>query len=151
MFNPDYSDLLRLFTAHNVEYIVVGAYAMAAHGYVRSTGDMDVFVRPTSDNAKAVYSALVEFGAPLSGITVEDFRASGTAYQIGVSPNRIDILTEIDGLSVPFLDTDSLIRNKAANGCFLFDSVDNLVFVAPGKCNSPLAIPDRKQPWVFLQ
>jgi len=131
MFNPDYSDLLRLFTAHNVEYIVVGAYAMAAHGYVRSTGDMDIFVRPTSDNARAVYSALVEFGAPLSGITAEDFRAPGTVYQIGISPNRIDILTEIDGLnfeeagsitveidgiSVPFLDTDSLIRNKTATG-----------------------------------
>ncbi len=131
MFNPDYSDLLRLFAVHSVEYVVVGAYAMAAHGYVRSTGDIDLFVRPSTENSTAVYSALAEFGAPLSGITAEDFRTPGTVYQIGVPPSRIDILTEIDGLafeeigtitvevdglSVPFLDADSLIRNKAASG-----------------------------------
>ena len=91
MFNPDYKDLLRLFTEHGVEYVVVGAYAMAAHGVVRATGDIDLFVRPTVDNASAVFDALVEFGAPLDGITADD-------------------------LSVPFLNLESLKRNKASTG-----------------------------------
>ncbi len=131
MFNPDYKDLLRLFTEHGVEYVVVGAYAMAAHGVVRATGDIDLFVRPTVDNASAVFDALVEFGAPLAEITADDFAVAGTVYQIGVVPSRIDILTEIDGvsydqvgsvmlnvddLSVPFLNLESLKRNKASTG-----------------------------------
>ena len=131
MFNPDYKDLLRLFTEHGVEYVVVGAYAMAAHGVVRATGDIDLFVRPTVDNASAVFDALVEFGAPLAEITADDFAVAGTVYQIGVVPSRIDILTEIDGVSwnqvgsvmlhvddlpVPFLNLESLKRNKASTG-----------------------------------
>jgi len=131
MFNPDYNDLLRLFTENSVNYVVVGAYAMAAHGYVRATGDIDIFVKPTHENATAVYASLVAFGAPLSGITADDFVVPGNIYQIGVPPNRIDILTEIDGLTydqaghvmvevaglnVPFLDLESLIANKAATG-----------------------------------
>lgn len=131
MFNPDYKDLLRLFTEHGVEYVVVGAYAMAAHGVVRATGDIDLFVRPTSKNGAAVFDALVEFGAPLSSITADDFAVPGTVYQIGVQPNRIDVLTEIDGVSyedvgrvilnvddltVPFLNLESLKRNKASTG-----------------------------------
>jgi hypothetical protein len=131
MFNPDYKDLLRLFTDHGVEYVVVGAYAMAAHGVVRATGDIDLFVRPTADNASAVFDALVKFGAPLDGITADDFAVAGTVYQIGVVPSRIDILTEIDGVSwnqvgsvmlhvddlpVPFLNLESLKRNKASTG-----------------------------------
>jgi hypothetical protein len=130
MFNQDYSDLLRELSAHNVNYVIVGAYAMAAHGYVRATGDIDIFVEPTPENAGAVIASLAAFGAPLSGVTTEDFRTPGTVYQIGVPPNRIDILTDIDGLSfdeagsisveidgqlVPFLDLESLKRNKAAS------------------------------------
>jgi hypothetical protein len=131
MFNPDFSDLLRLFTKNRVQYVVVGAYAMAAHGYVRATGDIDLFVQPTRENAAAVYASLVAFGAPLSGITAEDFAVPSNIYQIGVPPNRIDILTaidgmnyeaagrvtlEINGLDIPFLDLESLKRNKAASG-----------------------------------
>lgn len=131
MFNPDYSDLLKLFSAHHVKYVIVGAYAMAAHGYVRATGDIDLFVEPTPENGAAVYASLVAFGAPLSGITAADFVEPGTVYQIGVPPNRIDILTaidgllyaeagkvnfEIDGLNAPFLDLESLRRNKSATG-----------------------------------
>ncbi|MEX2444656.1 MAG: hypothetical protein WD492_13700 [Alkalispirochaeta sp.] len=131
MFNPDYSDLLKEFAAHNVEYVVVGAYAMAAHGYVRSTGDIDILVKPTLSNSEAVYMSLGAFGAPLAEVTKEDFSAPGTVYQIGVPPNRIDILTaidgvpyeeagrvwiEVDGQEIPFLDLTSLKRNKAATG-----------------------------------
>lgn len=88
MFNPDYSDLLKLFTENSVNYVVVGAYAMAAHGYVRATGGIDVFVKPTHENAPAVNASLVALGAPLSGITAEDFVVPGNIYQIGVPPNR---------------------------------------------------------------
>jgi hypothetical protein len=131
MFNPDYKNLLRLFNGRGVDYIVVGAYAMAAHGVVRATGDINLLVRPTGENASAVYDALVEFGAPLAGISADDFAVTGTVYQIGVVPSRIDILTQIDGLSydeagsvvlnvedlsVPFLDLGSLKRNKASTG-----------------------------------
>lgn len=131
MFNQDYSDLLRELSAHRVNYVIVGAYAMAAHGIVRATGDIDILVEPTPANAEAVIASLAAFGAPLSGITAADFSTPGTVYQIGVPPNRIDILTDIDGLSfaeagvvnveindqlVPFLDLESLKRNKAASG-----------------------------------
>jgi hypothetical protein len=131
MFNQDYSDLLRELSAHRVNFVIVGAYAMAAHGYVRATGDIDIFVKPTAENADAVIASLAAFGAPLAGVTAADFSTPGTVYQIGVPPNRIDILTEIDGLSfdeagtihvkvddqvVPFLDLESLKRNKAASG-----------------------------------
>jgi hypothetical protein len=131
MFNRDYKDLLKLFGEHRVEYVVVGAYAMAAHGVVRATGDIDIFVRPTPANARAVFSALAAFGAPLAEVTADDFTTAGTVYQIGLAPSRIDILTEIDGvsyddlgyihltvdeLSVPFIDLESLKKTKAATG-----------------------------------
>ncbi len=131
MFNPDYSDLLNEFSAHNVDYVVVGAYAMAAHGYVRATGDIDILVKPTPSNSAAVYASLIAFGAPLAEVTENDFAVPGTVYQIGVPPNRIDILTAIDGVTyeqagrvmieingreIPFLDLESLKRNKAATG-----------------------------------
>ena len=131
MFNQDYSDLLRELSVHKVNYVIVGAYAMAAHGTVRATGDIDIFVEPTPANADAVIASLAAFGAPLSGVTADDFKTPGTIYQIGVPPSRIDILTDIDGLSfaeagvvnveindqlVPFLDLESLKRNKASSG-----------------------------------
>jgi len=131
MFNQDYSDLLRELSVHKVNYVIVGAYAMAAHGTVRATGDIDIFVEPTPVNADAVIASLAAFGAPLSGVTADDFKTPGTIYQIGVPPSRIDILTDIDGLSfaeagvvnveindqlVPFLDLESLKRNKASSG-----------------------------------
>jgi hypothetical protein len=131
MFNQDYNDLLRRLSARSVKFVIVGAYAMAAHGCVRATGYIDIFVQPTPENAEAVFASLVDFGAPLSGVTEEDFRTPGTVYQIGVPPSRIDILTDIDGLTfeeagsfnvdidgliVPFLDLQSLKRNKAATG-----------------------------------
>lgn len=131
MFNQDYSDLLRELSVHKVNYVIVGAYAMAAHGIVRATGDIDIFVEPTPANAGAVIESLAAFGAPLSGVTADDFKTPGTIYQIGVPPSRIDILTDIDGLSfaeagvvnveindqlVPFLDLESLKRNKASSG-----------------------------------
>jgi hypothetical protein len=96
--SPDFRDLLSEFNAHGVEYLVVGAYALAAHGRVRATGDLDVWVRPEAANAKRVIAALQAFGAPLGDLTEADLSRPGTVFQIGVAPLRIDVLTAIDGV-----------------------------------------------------
>ncbi len=97
--NPDFRDLLRAFIDHDVDFIVVGAHALAAHGHVRATKDLDVWVRAEQDNAIRVVKALVAFGAPLHDLTVDDLATPGVVFQIGVPPVRIDIITEIDGVS----------------------------------------------------
>jgi hypothetical protein len=133
--NPDFRDLLAAFAAETVEFIVVGAYALALHGVPRFTGDLDLFVRPTPENAARVWRALVRFGAPVqaAGVTEADFATPGVVYQIGLPPSRIDLLTEISGLSfddvwvtreitdldgspVPFIGREAFVRNKLASG-----------------------------------
>ena len=131
MLNPDYRDMLSALSAAGVEYLVVGAYALAAHGLPRSTGDIDFWVRPTSENADRVWKALQRFGAPLGDLTLNDLASAGTVFQIGVAPRRIDLLTTIDGvefesawrrresrlidgLSVPVLSREDLLLNKRA-------------------------------------
>jgi hypothetical protein len=96
--SPDFVDLIRVFNAHSVDYVIVGAHALAAHGHVRATKDLDVWVRPTPANAARVMAALTEFGAPLGEVRIEDFAAPGLIFQIGVEPVRIDIVTRVDGL-----------------------------------------------------
>ena len=96
--NPDFKELLLTFNAHHVEYLVVGAHALAAHGHVRATKDLDVWIKPDENNAKRVLSALSEFGAPLGDLTRADLSRKGTIFQIGIPPLRIDIITEIDGV-----------------------------------------------------
>lgn len=96
--NSDFSDLLSAFNDAGVEYLVVGAHALAAHGIVRATKDLDVWVRPSPDNAARVMVALAAFGAPLREVTAADFAQPGTIYQMGVAPIRIDVLTAIDGV-----------------------------------------------------
>ena len=90
--------MLSAFNAAKVEYLVVGAYAMAAHGCPRATGDIDFWVRPSMINAERVWQALVAFGAPTSQILLEDFATLDVVYQIGLAPQRIDILTSISGI-----------------------------------------------------
>lgn len=98
MLNPDYRDILSAFSDERVEYLVVGAYALAAHGFVRATGDIDLWTRPSEENAERVVRALARFGAPVSEISVSDFAELGIVFQMGVAPRRIDILTMIDGV-----------------------------------------------------
>jgi Nucleotidyl transferase of unknown function (DUF2204) len=98
-FNSDFADLLQAFNAAGVEYVVVGAYAVALHARPRATGDFDVFVRPSAENAERTYRALAAFGAPLRELTVADLSAAGLVFQIGVAPLRIDVITAIDGVS----------------------------------------------------
>src|SRR5262249_23044268 len=81
-----------------VEYLVVGAYALAAHGLPRATGDIDLWIKRDERNAGRVWRSLAKFGAPLSDLKEGDFSSPGMVYQIGVAPNRIDILTSIDGV-----------------------------------------------------
>lgn len=95
----DFSDLLSVFNAHGVEHIVVGAHALAAHGHVRATKDLDVWVRPSAENARRAFSALAAFGAPLHDLAERDLAEPGLIFQIGVPPIRIDILTEIPGVT----------------------------------------------------
>jgi hypothetical protein len=131
--NQDFIDLLRAFTAADVRFLVVGAYALALYGRPRATGDLDVWVEPTPDNATRVMGALAEFGAPMTEINQGDFARPGGVYEIGVAPGRIDILTDSTGLTfaeawadrvrhpfgevvVDFIGRASLIRNKRALG-----------------------------------
>jgi hypothetical protein len=95
---PDFKELLLAFNANNVEYLIVGAHALAAHGHIRATKDMDVWVRPERSNAQKVLQALADFGAPLSDLTADDLSRKDTIFQIGLPPLRIDIITEIDGV-----------------------------------------------------
>jgi hypothetical protein len=131
--NRDFRDLLSAFNDQGVEYLVVGAHALAAHGHVRATKDLDVWVRPEAGNAARVLRGLRVFGAPLQGLTEADLSEPGLIFQIGVAPVRIDVITEIDGvefaeawperlqarlgdLEVPVLSRKHLIQNKRAAG-----------------------------------
>jgi len=93
-----FRELLLEFNAHRVEYLVVGAHAVAAYGHVRATKDLDVWVRPSADNAQRVLKALELFGAPLNELTQDDLTHPGVIFQIGVPPLRIDVITAIDGV-----------------------------------------------------
>lgn len=97
--NPDFNDLLRCFNDNNVEYLVIGGHAVIEYTEPRYTKDLDVWVRAERTNASAVFAALRQFGAPLAGVTPDDFTHEGYVYQIGVAPVRIDILMSIDGLT----------------------------------------------------
>lgn len=134
--NPDFYDLLAELLGAGARFLVVGAHALAAHGAPRATNDIDVWVHPTSENAERVWSALVNFGAPVAalGVTVDDFRAPDMVVQIGQPPRRIDVMTGISGLAsfeaaweqrlvgrvgaldVPFLGREDLLTNKRASG-----------------------------------
>ena len=133
MLNSDYKDMLQALLDKGVEFLLVGAYAMGAHGYPRATGDIDIWVGPSADNSKRVYDALVQFGAPLGEIDEATFVKAGVVFQIGVAPRRIDIMSgvsgvefdeayqhrevvEIEGMPIPILSYDDLVRNKRATG-----------------------------------
>jgi len=131
--NRDFFDMLSALSAEGADYLIVGAYALAAHGLPRATGDLDVWVRPTSENAERVLRALRSFGAPLFDLTRDDLLRTDTVFQIGVVPSRIDLLTGVsgvtfedawasrgavtlEGLLVPVIGAEELLRNKEASG-----------------------------------
>ncbi len=133
MLIQDYRDMLAELAAAEADYLLVGAFAMAAHVEPRATGDIDLWIGPGVENARRVRTALASFGAPVENLTAEELAEPGFFFQIGVAPVRIDILTSIDGvqfaeawaerdhltfegLRVPFLSRKHLLMNKKAAG-----------------------------------
>jgi hypothetical protein len=95
----NFIDMLSEFNAAGVEFLVVGAYALAAHARPRYTRELDLWVRPTPDNAARVLAALRRFGSPLYDLTQDDLARAGTVFQTGLPPQRIDVMTSISGVS----------------------------------------------------
>lgn len=135
MVNEDYRDILNALVKQRARFLVVGAHAMAAHGYPRATVDIDLWIDPTPDNAERVWQALAEFGAPLDSleITRDDFVREDMVVQFGLPPNRVDILTGVsglrfqsawanrieaivDGVRVPVISMADLVENKRSTG-----------------------------------
>lgn len=131
--NPDFVDLLSALSVERADFIVVGAHAVMTYAEPRYTKDLDIWVRPTADNAARVLRALERFGAPLFDLSADDLSAAGTVFQMGIAPNRIDILTSIDavdfdgawsrrrqttygGIPIAVLSLDDLLVNKRAAG-----------------------------------
>jgi len=98
LLNQDFKDILSAFSEEKVEFLVVGGYAMAFHGFVRATGDIDLWIRCSDENAEKVWKALQKFGAPLFDLSIEDLKTPGMVFQIGLVPSRIDVITQIDGV-----------------------------------------------------
>ena len=96
--NRDFVEMLCALSETEAEFLVVGAYAVAAHGHPRATGDLDIWVRPSTENAEKVFQALQVFGAPLANLSLEDLSQPNIVFQIGVAPFRIDLLTSITGV-----------------------------------------------------
>jgi hypothetical protein len=131
--SSDFEELLAFLNARNVRAIVVGGHALAFHGHPRYTKDLDVFIEPTAENAAALLRALADFGFGSAGLTANDFASPGRIVQLGVAPNRVDLMTAIDGVSfadawasrVPgtfgatrvfFLGREAFLKNKQAAG-----------------------------------
>jgi hypothetical protein len=134
--SDDWADLLGALSESGARFLVVGAHAMAVHGVPRGTQDLDIWIDPERDNAERVWRGLAAFGAPLEdlGITREDLSRPGIVIQLGLPPNRIDLLTSISGVPefeaawaervehgfggrrVPFIGRATLIRNKRESG-----------------------------------
>lgn len=132
----DWRDLLAAFRAVEARYLIVGAHAMAVHGVPRGTQDIDLWIEPTTQNADKIWTALTRFGAPLTdlGITLDDLQRPDMVIQLGLPPNRIDLLTSVsglpdfthawthriectfDGVPAAFLGRQELLQSKRAAG-----------------------------------
>lgn len=131
--NRDFAEMLLSLAAVSAEFMLVGAHARAAYGIPRATADIDIWVRATPENAPRVWRALADYGAPLHDLTLDDLTRPGVVYQIGLPPYRIDILTEISGVTFeeawpnriyadfggatyPVIGREEYLRNKRAAG-----------------------------------
>ena len=131
--NPDYIDMLKCLNAAQVDYLLVGGWAVNLYGYVRTTVDLDIWILADAANAHRVCRALADFGAPMSGIDPRDFEQEGVIFQVGVAPCRIDVITKIDGVRysdaavrsvsrqiggvpVRVISVEDLIANKRSSG-----------------------------------
>lgn len=131
--NSDLREFIALLNSNEVEYLVVGAFAVSFHGYPRYTGDLDLLVRPAPENAGRILRAISEFGFESLQVTEADLQTPGFVLQLGISPNRIDLLTtisgvtfeeawttrcnaDIDGIATHYIGRNELIRNKESTG-----------------------------------
>jgi hypothetical protein len=131
LLNRDFIDILSAFSKEKVDYIVVGGYAIAFHGFVRGTGDIDLWIRNSNENTERVWAALKAFGAPLSDLSINDLQTPGMVFQMGLPPNRIDIINRVEGLqfeeawpnrtfvelhelTIPIAGKPELLKNKRA-------------------------------------
>jgi len=131
--SPDFKELLKLFEKHKIRYLIVGGYAVMKYSEPRFTKDLNVFIATDKDNAKSVYLALKEFGAPLENLASDDFAQEGYFYQMGRPPMRVDIMmsipgikfdvawknrevVELDDLKIFFISRSDLILAKEASG-----------------------------------
>ncbi|MBP7585826.1 MAG: hypothetical protein KBA61_17410 [Spirochaetes bacterium] len=132
-FPEDFEDFLKLLNSHGVEYLLIGGYAVAYHGYIRATQDIDVWIRVTPDNARRVTDAITEFGFTPEGMTPEMFSLEDRVIRMGVPPLRIEVLTSVSGVAfdecfrakdtvdmgdytIPVINREMLLKNKKASG-----------------------------------
>jgi predicted nucleotidyltransferase len=144
MLSRDFKEFVELLIKNKAEYLVVGGYAVAIHGYPRYTGDLDIWLNPTPENAKSILRAVNEFGFSSFNLTESDFTKPGNVIQLGYPPLRIDLLTEVDGVTfeecfinrkevqmdnvvVNFIGYEDLIKNKKESGRLRdIDDIENL-------------------------
>ncbi len=130
---PDFDEFCALLTARNVEFVIVGAHALAFHGAPRFTGDLDILVRPSETNGRRVLAAIVEFGFPTTPLTAADIVEGTKVIEMGVAPVQIHVMSQIDGVTwdevwasrevgpfgprtVAFIGREAFLRNKRAAG-----------------------------------
>jgi predicted nucleotidyltransferase len=144
MFSQDFREFIELLIKNKAEYLIVGGYAVGIHGHPRYTGDLDIWLNPTPQNAEQILKSVNEFGFSSFKLTLEDFTKPGNVIQLGYPPFRIDLLTEIDGvtfedcyknrkevtieeLKVNFIGYNDLLKNKKETGRPRdIDDIDNL-------------------------
>jgi hypothetical protein len=133
MLNPDFKEFIQLLNANQVNYLIIGGYAVAIHGHPRYTKNIDIWVEMSSENADKIITALEQFGFGSLGLSAQDFQTPDQIIQLGYPPNRIDLITTPDGIDfetcyrsktevmvddipVQFIDLDNLKKNKKASG-----------------------------------
>ncbi len=133
MLNQDFKEFIQLFNDNQVNYLVIGGYAVAVHGHPRYTKDIDIWIEISEENSQKIITALAEFGFGSLGLTAQDFQEPHQIIQLGYPPNRIDLITSPDGIdfqicyaskievmlddiAVKFIDLDNLKKNKLASG-----------------------------------
>jgi hypothetical protein len=144
MLSRDFKEFVELLIKNKAEYLIVGGYAVAIHGYPRYTGDLDIWLNPTPENAKSIVKTVNEFGFSSFNLTESDFTKPGNVIQLGYPPLRIDLLTEVDGVSfnecfinrkevemdnliVNFIGYEDLLKNKRESGRLRdMDDIENL-------------------------
>ena len=135
MLNQDFKEFIQLLNDNQVNYLVIGGYAVAVHGHPRYTKDIDIWIEISEENSQKIITALTEFGFGSLGLTAQDFQEPHQIIQLGYPPNRIDLITSPDGIdfqtcyvskievilddiTVKFIDLDNLKKNKLASGRF---------------------------------